>query len=533
MKLAQRFQQVGEALLRKGKDSIRTVAQQTGRSKSSVHRRNQAIEGRQKYPESWLWETEEGLEWLTRLVWATLYCFGIKQGVGSDCLSEFFHRLHLEQRIGVSPDCLRKLEVKLKDMMIAYEQQQSFQEACEPPIEICVGPDEVFFGDPILVMLELVSGFIFIETQALNRQYKTWQEQVQSALPFDQFHCRLMVSDQAKALIKLALDSLGCRWVPDLFHALWNLGKPIGSHFGRHLAQLNRQLQTLEGQLNKAQQQGKPTESIAAQQQELATVLIQTQQAQQTYHQALEQISTQVHPFKIEKPGIQTVLSLQQALQTPLNTLETLAQTWSIAKANKAIQSFKDQIPAISMGINAWWQWVLEALEAESVSGELAQWLMERMLPWVYWTQQVQRTKHPQRKALYQQAVQQAYAALTAHSLTQTLSLDEQQRWWSWSMEMVSKFQRTSSAVEGRNGCLAQLHHAHRGIDPKTLQVFKIIHNYDLRRVDGTTAAQRLFGKPFPDLFESVLMQMDELPKARRYKKFVQPQMPTLHAVPS
>lgn len=87
-------------------------------------------------------------------------------------------------------------------------------------------------------------------------------------------------------------------------------------------------------------------------------------------------------------------------------------------------------------------------------------------------------------------------------------------------MEMASKFQDTSSTFEGRNGCLAQFHHAHRGIDPKMLPVFKIIHNYDLRRVDGTTAAQRLLGKPFPDRFESVLMQMDERPKTRRYKQF-------------
>ena len=502
-------------------------------SKSSVHRHKQAIERRQNYPESWLWESEEGLAWLTRLVWTTLYCFGIKQGIGADSLCEFFQRLHLEHRIGVSPDCLRKLEIKLKEAIIAYEQQQSCQEFPDKPIEICVGPDEVFFGDPILVMLELVSGFIFIETQAPNRQYITWQEQVQSALPFEQFHCRLMVSDGAKALIKLALDSLGCRWVPDLFHALWNLSKPIGSSFGRRLAQLNKRLQTLDMQMHKAQQQGKPTEPIAAQQQELATVVVQTQQAQQTYRQALEQISTQVHPFKIENTGIQTVISLQRALREPLNTLETLTQTWAIAKADKAIQSFRSQIPAISMGINAWWRWVLEALEAESVSADLGEWIMESMLPWVYWTQQVQRTKHPQRRALYQQAVQQAYASVTAHSLTHTLSPDEQQRWWCWSMEMVSKFQRTSSPVEGRNGCLAQLHHAHRGMDKKTLQVFKIIHNYDLRRVDGTTAAQRLFGKPFPDLFESVLTQMDELPQARRYKKFVQPKMPTLHAVPA
>jgi hypothetical protein len=36
------------------------------------------------------------------------------------------------------------------------------------------------------------------------------------------------------------------------------------------------------------------------------------------------------------------------------------------------------------------------------------------------------------------------------------------------------------------------------------LKVLTIIHNFDLKRQDGTTAVQRLFDKPFPDLFESV-----------------------------
>ena len=101
---------------------------------------------------------------------------------------------------------------------------------------------------------------------------------------------------------------------------------------------------------------------------------------------------------------------------------------------------------------------------------------------------------------------------LLAHPLTQTLSLEAQQQWWSWSIWMVSKFQRTSSAVEERNGWLSQLHHTNLGLDRNTLQVPKIIHNYGLKRPDGTTAAQRLFDKPFPDLFDWGLEQMDELP---------------------
>ena len=144
MKIAQRCQKVFETLWPQGQCSTRNAAKRTGMSKSSLHRHKQAIERRQTSPESSLWESPEGYQWLVRLVWATIYCFGIKQGIGSESLSEFFKLLHLEQRIGVSPDCLRKLEVKLREEIVAYEQQQTSESDPRKPIEICVGPDEVF-----------------------------------------------------------------------------------------------------------------------------------------------------------------------------------------------------------------------------------------------------------------------------------------------------------------------------------------------------------------------------------------------------
>ncbi|MGD1854104.1 MAG: DUF6399 domain-containing protein, partial [Leptolyngbyaceae cyanobacterium] len=45
------------------------------------------------------------------------------------------------------------------------------------------------------------------------------------------------------------------------------------------------------------------------------------------------------------------------------------------------------------------------------------------------------------------------------------------------------------------------------------------IHNFDLKRSDGTTAAQRLYGHTFPDLFESILSKFNELTMPRRSSK--------------
>jgi hypothetical protein len=43
-----------------------------------------------------------------------------------------------------------------------------------------------------------------------------------------------------------------------------------------------------------------------------------------------------------------------------------------------------------------------------------------------------------------------------------------------------------------------------------------VIHNYGLKHEDGSTAASRLFGTEFPELFSWLLVQMGELPLARK-----------------
>ena len=73
------------------------------------------------YPESEFWETPEGYQWLRLLVFATIYIFGIKHGVGSEALSEFFELVRLKSQIGISPTALRRLEVQMRSQILANE----------------------------------------------------------------------------------------------------------------------------------------------------------------------------------------------------------------------------------------------------------------------------------------------------------------------------------------------------------------------------------------------------------------------------
>jgi hypothetical protein len=98
------------------------------------------------------------------------------------------------------------------------------------------------------------------------------------------------------------------------------------------------------------------------------------------------------------------------------------------------------------------------------------------------------------------------------------LALQVLAAWHAWATDRVRVFQRASSAVEGRNGILAQLHHNQRGLPKQQYKVWTVLYNFDCRAVDGTTPASRFFRRTFPDLFETVFSHIDVLPRPRQRK---------------
>jgi IclR helix-turn-helix domain len=151
-----------KSLCDKSPQSIRQLAEQTGLAKSSVHRLKQAMERRDRHPESWIWETEVGRRWLTRLVVATLYTFGLKRGVGMDTMSEFFARLRLEKQVGCSPSALRgvmhALETALLETAGTWEKDAC---AADEVREIIGAVDETCLEQMMLVLMDLRTGLSF------------------------------------------------------------------------------------------------------------------------------------------------------------------------------------------------------------------------------------------------------------------------------------------------------------------------------------------------------------------------------------
>ena len=520
--IRERRQQVAEFLREQGRTALRIIAEATGLSRSSVHRHQQAIERAEQHPESGWWDSAVGYQWLVRLVIAVVYHFGIKQGVGAESLSAFFKAIQVDTHVASSPTSLRQLKHRVEAAIVDYGEVQA--EQCEPTEGqgVWLGGDETFFGLPILVLMELASGFIFTEVETEDRTYPTWKSQLPAGWESAGWRCHALVSDEARALIKLAMTGLGTVSVADLFHTLRHLGRPLGRRLGQSLAQLDKQAKQLLHRLSQAAND----ETQAALQAEYDGVRQQQQRViddQQRYRQARHAISLSVHPFNLETGQGQQAIDLSTRLRALLPTLNALATDYGGTTAVAAVATFERQIPALAQGVNAWWHWVSQALSAETQDPEVKSWVLTVLLPWLYWSQYADKTRTPHLKHRYQQAASDAFDALMAAELTQSLPEEELRCWIQWGRRMGANYQRTSSAVEGRNGYLAQRHHVSRGLSAQALKVLTILHNFDLRRPDGTTAAQRLFGHPFPNLFESVLSTFTELPMPRRSSLSQQP----------
>ena len=150
-------------------------------------------------------------------------------------------------------------------------------------------------------------------------------------------------------------------------------------------------------------------------------------------------------------------------------------------------------------------------------------WVEDLLLPLMYWQEQMSRTRGPRRKAELLQALAAVQDAFPTHPLTEQLAPDVLEDWKAWAAEHAKAFQRASSAVEGRNGALAQLHHNQRGLPKRRYKVWTVLHNFDCRAPDGTTPAARFFRRGFPDLFETVLSTIDDLPRPRKRNQAVVP----------
>jgi hypothetical protein len=509
-----------------GQQSVRGLAARIGLSKSSVHRHLQAMDRRDRYPESSLWDTEAGRTWLIRLMVATLFVFGLKRGVGAETLSEFLGRLRLDSHVGCSPSALRTvmhmLERLLLETAAAWEKDGIAHGEIRPVIGAV---DETFLQRMMLVFMDLATGYLLMEEVTADRSFDTWYDRANDRLTTLGTEVLYLVSDRAKALIKLAHTGLGCLSIPDLFHLSHDLAKSYSlAIFGR-LRHAKRDLEHAQQRLETVQQNAQAKRGHIEQGQArvaaCTTTLNHWQGVGSAWRQRLSNLSRILHPWRLADSIRQTSREVEEQLRAELKAIETLLATNRLPRKTATLDKVRKQLAGISALVDLWWQTVRQDLTQLAMTPRWTQWAEDVLLPLMYWQEQLRRTRHRGQKAQIALVLQAVAEAFERHPCTRQLTPELLAGWQAWAAEHAKAFQRASSAVEGRNGYLSQMQHNHRGLPTRRYQVWTALHNFDGRAADRTTPASRFFRRSFPDLFESVLSQIDELPMPRQRRQAI------------
>ena len=329
-------------------------------------------------------------------------------------------------------------------------------------------------------------------------------------------HCR-------QPLIKLAHTGLGCLSIPDVFHLSHDLAKGYALAIFSRLRQAKRDLEHATHRLETLQQTTQAErvhiEQVQARVAACATALTHWQGVGSAWRQRLSKVSRILHPWRLTDSTRQTSQEVEEQLGTELEATKTLLEANGLPMKKDILAKVRKQRASISALVDCWWQTVHQDLAQMAMTPKWTQGVDELLLPLMSWHEHLRRTRCPGQKAQIACVLQAVEEAFARHPCTLKLTAELLAGWKAWAGEHARAFQRASSAVEGRNGYLAQMQHNHRGLPLRRYQVWTVLHTVDGRAADGTTPTSRFFRRSFPDLFESVWLQIDPLPMPRQRRQ--------------
>jgi hypothetical protein len=467
-----------------------------------------------------------GEAFLRRLLLALLLDFHHASPCGLQAIRSFLERIDLDHFVGSSYGALYNLDQRLQADLALFAQEERQRLAVGLPkkdIALCL--DENFHGPQIcLVGIEPVSNFILIETYRDQRDSVTWAAAIREGSKGLPVHIVALTSDQASGLVCCAQKELEALHHPDLMHLQQNLGKPL-------LLPLARPIQQAEKDLEKAKQKAERLERAEEEQpdsvpwQAMIEVVRaemqaqeQRQQAQERLEQAVDQIrevSFVYHPFDRETGQAVTVEEMQTKLSAPLDRLQEVVEEAGLGeRAHQAVGKARGWV-VLLVGCLAWFRSRTDAgLARLGLSEEGQRLVQECLLPSYYWEMASAREKIPEErkrgKELAKQLWEQAWAKGGALAALPEEERKEVQR---VARQCAGLFCRSSSCVEGRNGRLSLFHHGQTRLSETRLKALTAVHNYVVRRADGTTAAERFFGQKQRDAFAWLLQRLPDLPR--------------------
>jgi len=469
-------------------------------------------------------------------VLAIQFVITLRAGGGVRLVSEVLELSGLSAFVGASYGSQQALNAALEQAVvdIAAEQRQALSAGMSPR-QISVCEDETFHPAICLVALEPVSNFILLEQYAEDRTAATWTQALAEACQGLPVTVVQGTSDEATALRRHIERDHQAHHSPDLFHLQHEVAKATGLSLARALREADAEVAAADADLQaeRAAEQayhqqrhgpGRPpafAQRIQAALQRWARAASERDQAQARQEEAktlIRALGEADHPFDLERGEAQPPERLGERLSAIWQRLEALAEAADLpARAQAHLQKAKRLNTALLATIAFFFVTVQQRVEALNLAPDLEAAVLEQLILAIYLERVATRCSGAEeRKRLMALSAQRLAPLRAPEHPIQALEATQRTEIEQVASACADLFQRSSSAVEGRNGQLSLFHHGCHRLSSRKLAALTAVHNFYIRRADQTTAAERFFGQAPPPLFEQLLKRVPLPPRPRR-----------------
>jgi hypothetical protein len=478
-------------------------------------------------------ETPEGASFLQFIVLSVAMAFVVVAGVGLPTFLGWLRDSKLDLIFASSNATWRKIITDLENATVAVASMEQIRLA--PAVhgkEVTIALDETWLKRMLLVCGDAVSGFLFFEKYRESRSAESWNEVWKSEAGIYNLKVLQGVADAGTGLTGFLENSLGAHRSPDLFHIENDLCKALA----RFLAGREKRAQDaieerkliLARLKEEAEIEGKKTGP--GRRRDLAKAMREARGLIASAHHELEFLKREREKLKLLLARMSDVYTpifpngdrrsasyLETELRNLLQEFRELADRVHLpVQLTKYINKAERQIPAMVETLAFWSSESRRRVSAFARDDAEGYAIHAYIITQLLLETQAGRTSGDERLALMA-------AAERLRERAQSTIQDEKrlQECYGVAKFIADLWQRSSSAIEGRNGLLSQRHHGLRGISERKLKCLTALHNFHARRSDGTTAAERFFGRAHADIFQEAIARCRQIPLALRKQESI------------
>ena len=480
-------------------------------------------------------ETPAGLDWLHRLVLAAVFVMTLRGPGGIRQTCEFLELSGLAKVVGASFGSVRNLTLVMQEQVAALGREQREVLGRDLPRKsIAVCEDETFHPETCLVAIEPNSNFILLEQYVERRDAQTWNTAMDEALRGLPVQVIQSTSDQGQALLRHTRD-LQAHHSPDLFHPQHDLSKATALPLARRVRQAaeayekalrsrEQQIAKREAYREKRHGPGRPPDFAgrierAGQDMDVAQQVAKEALAdQEVCQEAISGLSTDYHCYRLSDGVAQDAEQIEALVAARFVVIDEVAERAGLSqkcleKIDKARRVTADMVATIGFVHTE----IAIRLAGLDIPSGLRAEVATKLVPGHYLQRVAARAGLAEDRRAITETAEGLLVPLRepGHPLGLLDTSTAEQ------VDVVAKtcaelFQRSSSCVEGRNGQLALFHHGLHRLTETKLAALTVVHNFHIRRPDGTTPAERFFETEHRDLFSALLDRMPQLPRPAR-----------------